>query len=61
MCAIVGFNSINKNNILNDMLDMVNHRGPDDRGIYNVRRLWLVLIFQMWYKKYKKYISEPVN
>jgi asparagine synthase (glutamine-hydrolysing) len=34
MCAIVGFNSINKNNILNDMLDMVNHRGPDDRGIY---------------------------
>jgi len=34
MCAIVGFNSINKNNILNDMLDTVNHRGPDDRGIY---------------------------
>tara|TARA_B100000795_G_scaffold96234_1_gene70602 strand:- start:975 stop:2870 length:1896 start_codon:yes stop_codon:yes gene_type:complete len=34
MCAIVGFNSINKNNILNDMLEMVNHRGPDDRGVY---------------------------
>ena len=34
MCAIVGFNSINKNNILNDMLEMVNHRGPDDRGMY---------------------------
>ena len=43
------------------MLDMVNHRGPDDRGIYNVRRLWLVLVFQMWYKRYKKYISEPNN
>ena len=34
MCAIVGFNNLNNNNILNEMLDMVNHRGPDDRGIY---------------------------
>jgi asparagine synthase (glutamine-hydrolysing) len=34
MCAIVGFNSVNKNNILERMLDTVNHRGPDDRGIY---------------------------
>ena len=34
MCAILGFNSENKYNILNDLLDTMNHRGPDDRGIY---------------------------
>lgn len=34
MCAIVGFNRKNKDNILDDMLEEVRHRGPDDRGIY---------------------------
>lgn len=35
MCGIVGFIDKNKNiDILNDMLQIQSHRGPDDRGIY---------------------------
>jgi len=33
MCGIVGFNSKNSK-ILNEMLDSIKHRGPDDDGIY---------------------------
>ena len=33
MCGIVGFNSKNSK-ILNDMLDSIKHRGPDDNGVY---------------------------
>lgn len=33
MCAIVGFNS-NNSNQLNLMLQTMNHRGPDDQGIF---------------------------
>ena len=33
MCGIVGFNG-KDTDVLNKMLETINHRGPDDKGIY---------------------------
>ena len=33
MCGIVGFNN-KKSDILNEMLESIKHRGPDDNGVY---------------------------
>lgn len=40
MCGIVGFNTKNSD-ILNAMLKSINHRGPDDRGVYEEEKLSL--------------------
>jgi asparagine synthase (glutamine-hydrolysing) len=40
MCGIVGFNSQNSD-VLNEMLHQINHRGPDDKGVYEDKLLSL--------------------
>ncbi len=40
MCGIVGFNSKNSD-VLNKMLKSINHRGPDDSGVYEDEQLSL--------------------
>ena len=40
MCGIVGFNSKNSD-VLNEMLHQINHRGPDDKGVYEEASLSL--------------------
>ena len=40
MCGIVGFNSKNSD-VLNEMIKSINHRGPDDRGVYEEEELSL--------------------
>ncbi|MBE6485697.1 MAG: asparagine synthetase B [Methanosphaera stadtmanae] len=34
MCSIIGINGQNVNNLLFEMLNILNHRGPDAKGIY---------------------------
>ena len=40
MCGIVGFNSKNSD-VLNEMIKSINHRGPDDSGVYEEEQLSL--------------------
>jgi len=40
MCGVVGFNGINSQK-LEKMMDSINHRGPDDRGVFESKYLSL--------------------
>lgn len=52
---------LKQHNLLNTKYIQKQHKKLLNNKEINVRRLWLVLVFQIWYKKYKKYISEPTN
>jgi asparagine synthase (glutamine-hydrolysing) len=41
MCGIVGIISNHANQLINSMVDSIEHRGPDDSGIYNGDRIAL--------------------
>ena len=52
---------LKQHNLFNTKYIQKQHKKLLNNKEINVRRLWLVLVFQMWYKRYKKYISEPNN
>ena len=40
MCGVVGYISSSKlinHELINDLLNSINHRGPDSRGIYKMK------------------------
>ncbi len=41
MCSIAGVTSTNHNKIVNTMLNLMRHRAPDDKGIYNDDKITL--------------------
>ena len=44
MCGIVGFVDKNKRtDIIDNMLEVQSHRGPDDRGIFSIKKLVFTL------------------
>ena len=47
-----------QHNLLNTKYVQKQHQKLLNNKEVNVSRLWLVLVFQMWYEKYKEYISE---
>ena len=51
--------NLKQHNLLNTKYIQKQHTKLLNNKEINVSRLWLVLVFQMWYEKYKKYISEP--
>jgi asparagine synthase (glutamine-hydrolysing) len=52
---------LKQHNLLNIKYIQKQHKKLLDNKEVNVVRLWLVLVFQMWYERYKKYMSEPTE
>ena len=49
---------LNQHNLLNSKYIQKQHKKLLNNKEINVSRLWLVLVFQKWYDKYKQYISQ---